>query len=86
VSNRWPPEWLATTGDTCSRRCIHVVADAPSSDEAVLGPSIVCKHIHTLTILSHLLSRSPAYGVVGAPALELCASRETLEWNAPQNL
>ena len=29
--------------------------------------------------LSHLLSRSPAYGVVGAPVLEFYASRETLE-------
>jgi phosphoribosyl 1,2-cyclic phosphodiesterase len=28
--------------------------------------------------LSHLLSRSPAYGVVGAPVLEFYASRETL--------
>jgi phosphoribosyl 1,2-cyclic phosphate phosphodiesterase len=29
--------------------------------------------------LSHLLSRSPAYGVIDAPALEFYASRETLE-------
>jgi phosphoribosyl 1,2-cyclic phosphate phosphodiesterase len=29
--------------------------------------------------LSHLLSRSPAYGVVGAPVLDFCASRATLE-------
>ena len=29
--------------------------------------------------LSHLLSRSPAYGAVGAPVLDLYASRETLE-------
>jgi len=29
--------------------------------------------------LSHLLSRSPAYGVVGAPVLNFYASRETLE-------
>ena len=29
--------------------------------------------------LSHLLSRSPAYGVVGAPVLDFYASRETLE-------
>lgn len=29
--------------------------------------------------LSHLLSRSPDYGVVGAPVLDFCASRETLE-------
>src|SRR5579871_1077176 len=29
--------------------------------------------------LSHLLSRSPAYGVVGAPVLHFYASRETLE-------
>jgi hypothetical protein len=29
--------------------------------------------------LSHLLSRSPEYGVVGGPVLEFCASRETLE-------
>ena len=29
--------------------------------------------------LSHLLSRSPAYGVLNAPVLEFCASRETLE-------
>jgi len=29
--------------------------------------------------LSHLLSRSPAYGVVGAPVLEFYASRETLD-------
>lgn len=29
--------------------------------------------------LSHLLSRSPAYGVVGAPLLEFYASRETLQ-------
>jgi phosphoribosyl 1,2-cyclic phosphate phosphodiesterase len=29
--------------------------------------------------LSHLLSRSPAYGVIDAPALEYYASRETLE-------
>ncbi len=29
--------------------------------------------------LSHLLSRSPAYGVIGAPVLDVYASRETLE-------
>jgi Cft2 family RNA processing exonuclease len=29
--------------------------------------------------LSHLLSRSPGYGVVGAPLLNVYASRETLE-------
>lgn len=29
--------------------------------------------------LSHLLSRSPSYGVAGAPVLEFYASRETLE-------
>jgi phosphoribosyl 1,2-cyclic phosphate phosphodiesterase len=29
--------------------------------------------------LSHLLSRSPAYGVVGAPVLDFYASRETVE-------
>ena len=29
--------------------------------------------------LSHLLSRSPSYGVVGAPILDFYASRETLE-------
>jgi len=32
--------------------------------------------------LSHLLSRSPDYGVVGAPLLNFYASRETSEWAA----
>jgi len=37
-------------------------------------------HPHTDHLdLSHLLSRSPAYGVVGAPVLDFYASRETLE-------
>jgi phosphoribosyl 1,2-cyclic phosphate phosphodiesterase len=31
---------------------------------------------------SHFLSRSPAYGTVGAPRLHFYASRETLEWTA----